>query len=199
MEKKIHVVLALIFALCITTGVSAQDAPEKSEKAKVQKQNRKRNKGKKQKERLAQRIMKSASSVELTEDQKTKLAALIDEKFETIQATQKKIDGFIGKDDRKTLNAAVKKARGEGKAWREAMTIAYEEIGLSEEDQKSVKALNEERNGLFDTMQKEIVATFSEDQKKTLKEARAKNRKGKGKGKKGKGDKDKSSKQTSKN
>ena len=191
MKKKLLIVFALICSLCFTTGLSAQDATQETDKkAKVQKQDRKKNKGiQKQKTRLIERITKGISAVELTEDQTKALAGLVDENFDSIKSLQKKIDGFISKDERKTLNQAVKKARAEGTKWPAAMKIAYEEIGLSEEDQKSVTALNEERNGMFDKIQKEIVATFSEDQKKVLSEAKAKAKKGKGK--KGKGEKGK--------
>ena len=186
MQKKLPVILALICALCFTTGLSAQDATQETTDKTVQKQDRKKKKGDaKKKTRLAKRAIKGIESIELTEDQQKQLAGLIDENFETLQSMQGKIDGFIGKDERKTMNAAVKKARGEGVKWPEAMKIAYEEIGLSDEDQKSVTALNTERNQLMDKIKKAVTDTFSDDQKKALAALKGKG-KGKGKGKKGK-------------
>lgn len=200
MEKKLHTFLALIIALCITTGATAQDTTEKPEKAKVQEQDRKgKQKAKKQKERLAKRTMRSISSIELTEDQQKQLASLIDENFDTVQAMQKKIDGIISKDQRKPLNAAAKKARDAGKPWTEAMKAAHKEIGLSEEDSNTVQTLNQERNALFEKIKKEIVATFSDDQKKAMKAVQSKKgKRGQGKngksGKSGKGKKSKTEK-----
>jgi Sec7-like guanine-nucleotide exchange factor len=184
MEKKLPFILALVCALCFTTGLSAQDTTQKNTDKTVQKQDRKKKKGAgKQKTRLAKRAIKGLEAVELTEDQQKKLAGLVDENFKTLKSLQRKIDGFIDRDKRKTMNAAVKKARGEGVKWPEALKIAYEEIGLSAEDQESVQALNEERNTLFDNIKKEITDTFSDDQKKAL--AATKGKKAKRKGKEG--------------
>jgi len=185
MDKKLHLVLSLICALCFTTCLSAQDATQETEKPKVQKQERKKKKGlKKQKDRIAQRVARNFKATELTEDQTKQIADWVDENFEALKGIQKKVDGFIGKEEKKVVNAAVKKARAAGTKWPEAMKTAYEEIGLSEEDQKSVTALNKERNGMFDEIQKSVTATLSEDQKKAVDAAKKKG--GKGKGKKGK-------------
>lgn len=187
MDKKLHLVLSLICALCFTTCLSAQDTTQEAEKPKVQKQERKKKALKKQKDRIAQRIAKDFKATELTDDQTKQISDWVEENFETLKGIQKKVDGFIGKEEKKTVNAAVKKARAAGTKWPEAMKTAYEEIGLSEEDQESVTALNKERNGMFDEIKKSVVATFSEDQKKAM--AATKKKGGKGKGKKGKKEK----------
>ena len=56
MEKKLHIVLALVFALFLTTAVSAQDTTEKTETAKVEKQKKKGGKKKKAKARFAKAV-----------------------------------------------------------------------------------------------------------------------------------------------
>ena len=181
MEKKLHIVLALVFALFLTTGVSAQDTTEKTETAKVEKQKKKGGKKKKAKARFA-KVLKKNIGVELTDDQQKKLVSLIDENLETLDANQKKLDELIGKENKKKLSTAMKTARKDGKTRKEATKIGYEEIGLSEDAQKSVMALNKERRDLMSEMKDEIIAMFSEDQKKEMKASKKK----KGNGKKGK-------------
>ena len=181
MEKKLHIVLALVFALFLTTGVSAQDTTEKTETAKVEKQKKKGGKKKKAKARFA-KVLKKNIGVELTDDQQKKLVSLIDENLETLDANQKKLDELIGKENKKKLSTAMKTARKDGKTRKEATKIGYEEIGLSEDAQKSVMALNKERSDLMSEMKDEIIAMFSEDQKKEMKASKKK----KGNGKKGK-------------
>lgn len=186
MEKKLHIVLALVFALFLTTGVSAQDTTEKTETAKVEKQKKKGGKKKKAKARFA-KVLKKNIGVELTDDQQKKLVSLIDENLETLDANQKKLDELIGKENKKKLSTAMKTARKDGKTRKEATKIGYEEIGLSEDAQKSVMALNKERRDLMSEMKDEIIAMFSEDQKKEMKASKKK----KGNGKKGNGKKGK--------
>ena len=181
MEKKLHIVLALVFALFLTTGVSAQDTTEKTETAKVEKQKKKGGKKKKAKARFA-KVLKKNIGVELTDDQQKKLVSLIDENLETLDANQKKLDELIGKENKKKLSTAMRTARKDGKTRKEATKIGYEEIGLSEDAQKSVMALNKERRDLMSEMKDEIIAMFSEDQKKEMKASKKK----KGNGKKGK-------------
>ena len=181
MEKKLHIVLALVFALFLTTGVSAQDTTEKTETAKVEKQKKKGGKKKKAKARFA-KVLKKNIGVELTDDQQKKLVSLIDENLETLDANQKKLDELIGKENKKKLSTAMKTARKDGKTRKEATKIGYEEIGLSEDAQKSVMALNKQRRDLMSEMKDEIIAMFSEDQKKEMKASKKK----KGNGKKGK-------------
>lgn len=178
MEKKLLIVLALVFALFLTTGVSAQEATEKTETKKVEKQKKKGGKKNKVKARLAKSLSKSLG-VELTDEQRKKLGSLIDENLESLNTNQKKLDELIGKEDKKKFSTAMKKARKDGKSKKEATKIGYGEIGLSEEAQKSVMTLNNERGKLMSTMKEEMIAMFSEEQKKAMKSSKKKKGKGK--------------------
>jgi hypothetical protein len=171
----------LALAFCFPSSLSAQEAEQQGAEApaKVQKRKGKKKRGEeKQKAALGKRITKGFGKVELTDDQKEKLKQLIEKHFEDISAIKKKVDGYISKDDRKELNKATAAARKEGKKWAEATKIGHEAIGLSEEDQKAVVALNKERNSLHAKIKEAMVASFTDEQKEAMKK-KIKNKKGK--------------------
>lgn len=182
MSKKL-LMFALALAFCFSSNLSAQDAEQQSEKpAKVQKRKGKKKKGQeKQKAALGKRIAKGLAAVELTDEQKKQLTELVEKHFEDINAIKKKIDGYIPKEDRKALNKATAAARKEGKKWAEATKVGHDAIGLSEEDQKAVVALNKERNAMFAKIKEAVAASFTDEQKEAMKK-----KSGKAKGKKNK-------------
>jgi len=192
MGKKIHLILAFTCALCFTTGVSAQDteAPKAAKTAKKDKDNKGHSKH-------FTRIASEFGSAELTKEQKTNLTALVEAKREELTALQKEVSELFGKENNKAIQRSMRKTLRAGKTKEEAMKMAFDEAGISAEDQVKATALHDQRIGIYKGIKDEIVATFSEEQNEAMKVAKPKKGKAKkGKDKKGKGKDKKDQKKT---
>ncbi len=190
-----NLVTAIGLSLLLITTLTAQDASEKTKsKTAVEKTGKKEKKqGKKKVERyktkVSQQITKELAAIELTADQKTKLATLVDEKVAKLIEVDDAIAGMVPKDKRKQRREAFKTSKQSGKSYKEAFKAALVAIGMSEEDQKKIGELGQSRKTLLDSIRTDLESSLSMEQKETL----AASKKKKKKGGKMKGDKKKGS------
>ena len=178
MRNKFHLILALACALCFTTSLSAQDT-EKPEKPKAAK----KAKGAKAKQSP---MMRAFGAAELTDAQKKQMKELVAAKKEEMAAIRTSMSELVSKEDAKTIKMAVRKAIKGGSDKAAAQKAAWDEVGLSAEDQATLSELQKKRMEIEKGITDEIVATFSDEQKAAMKAGK----KGKaGKEKKPKGEK----------
>ena len=167
MAKK-RVFLGLILSMCFTVGVSAQETKKESadKPAKVQQDKGKIYKGlNKRQQRVVDSVSKTFAKAKLTEEQEEKIAEMVGENWDDMQAVQKELSGMVTKEDRKKRSEAQKKATKDGMKKDEAMQAGWEAIGFSKEDIAKVKELNGKRNEMLAEIKKEIRGTFSKEQK----------------------------------
>ena len=134
--------------------------------------------------------MRAFGAAELTDAQKKQLKQLVAAKREELSTIRSGLSEMISKEDAKSIRAAVRKSIKEGSDKAEAQKAAWSEVGLSVEDQAKVSELQKKRVEIEEGITKEIVATFSEEQKEAMKASK----KGKGKGAKDKAAKGKKGK-----
>ena len=179
MRNKIQLILALACVLCFsTTTLAAKDAdkPEKPMAAK---------KVKGVKANMAP-FMRAFGSAELNEAQKKQLSELVSAKKEEMMAIRSGMTELISKEDAKTIRGAIRKATKDGMDKAAAQKDAWDEAGLSVEDQAKATALQKKKTEMEQEITDKVVATFSEEQKEAMKvPKKMKGAKGK-KGKKGK-------------
>ena len=186
MKNKFHLILALACVLCFSTSLVAQDL-DKPEKPKAAKK-AKRRKGKKAP------YANLFGGAELTDAQKTQLAELASTKNEEMTSIRKSVSELVTKENAKTIRFSIRKSTRGGMDPVAAQKAAWEEVGLSAEDQAKLTELQKQRSAIEKTIVTDMVATFSEEQKEAMKAGPKKGKKGAGKGgkkKKGKGKKGK--------
>ena len=175
MRNKTYLLLALACVLCLSTNLAAKDAdaPEKPKAAK---------KAKGPKVKVAP-YMRAFGSAELTEAQKTQVSELVTAKKEEILAIRAGLSELISREDNKKIQGDIRKAVKGGTDKAAAQKAAWDEAGISAEDQSKVAALQKQKAELEQEITDKVVATFSDEQKEAMKIPK----KGKGaKGKKGK-------------
>ena len=190
MKNKFYLILALACVLCFTTSLAAQDA-DKPEKPKAAK------KAKAKKARKSP-YTKLFGGVEFTETQKTQLTELASAKKKELLVIRKGVGELVSKEKAKSIRLAVRKSVKGGMSETAAQKAAWEEVGLSVENQAKLTQLYKQRTELEQGLVKEIVATFSDEQKAAMKAGLEKAKKGstkgskkkKGKNKKGKKEQD---------
>ena len=176
MVKKLIPCLALICTLSLTTCLSAQDAA-KQEKTETSQKAKKGQAKKKKGSQFEKRMLKEMKAVELTDDQKKKLTELVEAQTDTLNGLKTQADSIVSKENRKTLSEAIKQARADGKPGAEATKIGWEKIGLSADDQETLKGIDKQRNEIHAKIKSDLAATFTEEQKTAM--ASAKKAKGK--------------------
>ena len=184
MKSKFHLILALACLLCFSSTSFAQDV-DQPEKPKATKK-AKRRKGKQPP------LAKHFGGAELTDAQKTQLTELVSAKKDEMLAIRKNLSELVTKEDAKQIRLSIRRSVRSGMEQPAAQKAAWTEVGVSVEDQtkiaQSQKQLEEIEQGIVN----QIVATFSEEQKETMKagkEKAAMKAGNKGKAKKGKGKK----------
>ena len=192
MKNKLCLILMLAGLLCLTTNLTAQDA-DKPEKPKAAKK-AKAAKGKKSAAAKRAPLAKSFGNAELTEAQKTQLTELVSAKKNEMTAIRKGVKELISKEDAKSIRLAVRKSVKSGMAQDKAKKAAWEEVGLSAEAQTKLTTLSKQQAELEQGIVKQIVATFSDEQKEAMKADAKKAKKGAGKDAKKKKGKDKKGK-----
>jgi Spy/CpxP family protein refolding chaperone len=115
-------------------------------------------------------------SIELTDEQKTKLADIEKKYGEKVKAAQEK--GRPTQEQQTALRDAFRKAREEGKTGEEMRKVAEEAVTWTDEQKKA----REELTGLTKEITEAINGLLTEEQKKALEESRARrgNRGGRG-------------------
>ena len=177
MKNKVTLILALVCLLCSSATLTAQevDAPEKPMAAK-------KAKGGKAKHAT---IMSAFGSAELTDEQKSQLSELISAKQEEMSTIRSEMGELVGPQDAKKIRRSVRLAMKDGAEKEAAQTAAWDEAGLSAEDQAKVAELLKQREAIEKGITSPVIATFSDEQKEAMKIPKEPKVKGKGKRKKG--------------
>lgn len=136
--KTVNWVLSTALTLVMAVGVMAADEAKKPEKAK--------GKGK-----AAPSVVQLPKEVELTAEQKEKIAAINKEFAPKLAEANKKLESILSEDQRKARAEALKKAREEGKKGKEAAEsvaaatkITDDQKVKFEEAQKAVATIRKE-------------------------------------------------------
>ena len=178
--KKIVFGLVVMFLASATT-LTAQDAVKK-EKSPTKK--------------ATAKLMKSFKKAKLTDEQKTSAKAIVGKHMELYLAAKKAADELLTEDQMALEKAAMKKGRTDGLKGKELDAVGLAAIGLTDAKKASYVEAKKNLNSISRTVQTEILALLTDEQKAALpKQIKGKKNKGdkkkKKKGKKGKKKKDK--------
>jgi len=188
MTRNLLPCLALVCALVLTTTLSAQEETKAEAATPAVKQVDKKEQAKQKRiGQLVKKLAKEMRAAKLTEAQQTKLAELVESQLDALKKLQKQNGQLVNKQDRKTILEEIKKARADGKTPSEATKLAWDKVGVSAEDQTTLKGLHKQRDALYAKIKSDLAATFTEEQTKAMESAKAnggaKRKKGKRKGK----------------
>lgn len=145
---KTLITLALILAC-----VASVDAAEKGKK---------KNKGKKQTVRI--QALRLPASIELTAEQKEKLADLKKEYTPQFAALQKKNRAILTDDQRTARREAMKAARDAGKKGKELRSAVSSAIKLTDEQKKQMKEMSKELKELNGVVRGKLAKTLTAEQ-----------------------------------
>ena len=175
--KKIVFGLMVMF-LASTTTLMAQDADKVVKKKKSPTK------------KATAKLMKSFKKANLTDEQKANAKAIVGKYVESYLAAKKAADELLTEDQITLQAAAVKKGRTAGLKGKELAAAGLAAMGLTEAQQASYSEADENLNSISKTVQTEILALLTDEQKAALpKKLRGKKKKGdKKKKKKGKKD-----------
>ena len=181
--KKIVFGLVVMFLASATT-LMAQDADDavKKEKSPTKK--------------ATAKLMKSFKKANLTAEQKASAKVIVGKHVESYLAAKKAADELLTEDQMALEKAAIKKGRADGLKGKELDAAGLAAIGLTEAQQVSYVEAKTNLSSISKTVQTEILALLTDEQKAALpKQIKGKKNKGdkkkKKKGKKGKKKKDK--------
>ena len=176
--KKIVFGLVVMFLACTPTLV-AQDTDDvvKKEKSPTKK--------------ATAKLMKSFKKANLTSEQKASAKVIIGKHVESYLAAKKAAEELLTEDQLALEKAAMKKGRTDGLKGKELNAAGLAAIGLTEVQQTSYVEAKTKLSSIAKTVQTEILALLTDEQRAALpKKVRGKKNKG-GKKKKKKGKKDK--------
>lgn len=154
MKRFSLIVMVLLFAL-VSTSLFAEDQPKKKKKQPNRAQ--------------ARAVMGMVKGLELTEEQKEKLAAIQKEVGPEISELMKAQRGLVSKEQQAKAMEAVKAAKEEGKKGKELMEIRNEALGLSPEQVAKQKEIQEKMQALRKSVQEKVMSILTDEQKKQLK------------------------------
>ena len=172
--KKVMFGLVILF-LASTTTLMAQDSGEavKKEKSPTRK--------------VTAKLLKSFKKANLTADQKASAKAIVGKHLESYMAAKKAADELLTEDQMALEKAAMKKGRTDGLKGKELNAAGLAAIGLSEAQQASYVEAKMKLSSISKTVQTEILALLTDEQKATLpKKMQGKKKKGNKKNKDGK-------------
>ena len=172
MRRAFHLTLLLAICTAIIAPTLAQD-----------KQKRKKGKGNRKGQAASKSVMSLVKDVNLTADQKPKVAAIAKEWGPKLQAATKKRNGILTAEQKKAQSAARKQAVKDGKNGREAQKAAMDALKLTKEQKEKFTAAQKEYRELRASVVKKIGELLTDEQKAKVPGLRKRKGKGKGKGK----------------
>ena len=179
--SQLRTLLTLACIVAMSSCLSAQDEA----KGKKKKNNRQK--------QATNQMMRGFNKLDLTDEQKKEMQAVIKENYSKIVEAQKKVDGVLSPEQRKARKDAWAKAKKEGVKGRKATEMVNKELGLTEEKMKEYNDAQKAMNGVRAEIRKLLMAKLTDEQRASMQ----KGKKGKGKGKaKGKKKKDDASEQS---
>ena len=175
--KKIVFGLVVLF-LASTTTLMAQDVDEAVKKQKSPAK------------KATAGMLKPFKKAKLTDEQKASAKEIVGKHLEAYLAAKKVANELLTEDQIALEKAAVKKGRADGLKRKELAAVGLAAMGLTETQKASYVEAKKNVKSISKTVQTEIVALLSDEQKATL-SGKIKGKKKKGKKKKRKGKKDK--------
>lgn len=145
-----RVVLTLVVSLMLASAVTAAE--------------RKRGEGRRPGGAfLSEAIFKAVEALDLTADQKEKVAALKDKAADLA----KKREGLLTQEQKDARQKAMEDAKAAGKTGREIFEAAREAVKLTDEQRAKSEALAKEGAALF----KELMGVLTDEQRTKLRES----------------------------
>ncbi len=116
--------------------------------------------------------LKSAiESLDLTEDQKTKLGKVRDEFEPKLKAIHEKIAGLLTEDQKTAAKAALDSGKDAGKKGRALYRPVEEAVKLTDEQKEKMKPIGEELDSLIKDAMKQVNEVLTPDQKEKVEKA----------------------------
>lgn len=170
---RMHFLATLLLVGLVATGVSAQDEDKAAKRKKGQKKGVAKY--------LTNQVMRPFAKVEMTNEQKEKATAIVNEHKADFAATMKEINMVMTKELKEKQKEAQKKARAEGLKGKQAREFVTKALELSEEKVKELNAARKKQTELMTKIRKSIhEKVLTDEQKPNVKLGG----RGKGKGKK---------------
>ena len=148
----------LMLACLVTFPLSAQDDAKK----------------KKKRPSPVARLFQVPKDVELTDEQKTKVAALVKEYGPKLSELQKKQASILTDEQRQARAAAGKKAREDGKKGKELREAVDAAVTLTDEQKKQTQDVRKELGKLMREARGKFTDLLTDEQKAKLKTPRKK-------------------------
>ena len=170
MQKLLHCSLAIGLALLFAVHVQAADKPGKAGKKAAKRQNN-----------SVDKVFQLPPTITLSAEQSAKIEQLKEEFRPKIAEADRAVDGVMSPDRKKAVAAAMKEAKAAGTPAKEARKTAMAAANLSQEEQDRLKAAQQQRRQVQQTVRKRMREILTPEQLAQLPEPK---RKAAGKGKK---------------
>ncbi|GAB4159668.1 MAG: hypothetical protein Tsb009_36960 [Planctomycetaceae bacterium] len=171
MKKASRIILTCVLALIVATPLMAADQ-KKAKKKKRKRPVRTFN------------VVRLPKSIELTADQKEKIAAINKEYAPKLRELAKKSSEVITAEQRKARREAFFAARKAGKKGKELRDAVNAASKITDEQKKQMAQINKERGSLLKEARAKVLEILTAEQKAKLKPVRKKGGKRKKKAKK---------------
>ncbi|MEN6458801.1 MAG: hypothetical protein ABFC63_07715 [Thermoguttaceae bacterium] len=116
--------------------------------------------------------MEMLRGLNLTDEQKAKVAEIKKEYGPKFKALAKKRDAIFTAEQKKARDEAVKEAKAAGKKGDDVFKAGHDAIKLTDEQKAKLKEVREERDSLRQAVREKIESLLTADQKEVLKTRR---------------------------
>ncbi len=113
-------------------------------------------------------MMRAFAKAELTEDQKTKAAAIVEKHMPALMEARKAQASVMTAERMEKLKAAYAKNKEDGLKGAEAMAATYAAMGLTDEDKAKYDEGKKKLGSVTATIMNEITALLTDEQKAAL-------------------------------
>ena len=161
MVNAVRFALTLVLAMSISASLMAADEKGKG-KGKGQA------KGKKPAAKQVS-IVRIPQGIELTADQKAKVAEINKEYGPQVAALRKEMAGIMTPEKRKAMAEARKAAAADGKKGKDALAAAEAAAGLTAADKAKLEEVRKKQMELAKAAKEKFLGVLTDDQKKSLK------------------------------
>jgi Spy/CpxP family protein refolding chaperone len=118
------------------------------------------------------RIERMLKPLNLTEEQKTKVAALKKDYEPKFKELGDKRDGILTAEQKKARDDAMKAAKDEGKKGFDVIRAGFQAVKLTDEQKAKMKELGKEARSLIEEVMGKVTPILTAEQKEQLEKAR---------------------------
>jgi hypothetical protein len=144
-------VLSLVLSVMICGYASAEDKPGKKKKGDALPP-------------LLAQVQESVSTLELKEEDKTKIKTIIDEFKPKFVEQQKKMEGNLTDEQKKASKEAMEKAKADGKKGKDLKLAVEESVKLTDEQKQAKTEAAKAGKELTTELKKSLSAVLNEEQ-----------------------------------